>query len=1322
MDEPNSPTAPLNDQTLDVRIGSYRILNPLGTGGMSSVFRAVHVETQHEVALKVLTRSLARNPTLLQRFLREARSAETLEHPNIVTIYDRGIDRGRHYLVLEYAAGGDFHDYIQRRGPLGAPEAVSVVRSVTCGLSYAAKQGVIHRDIKPSNILRTPTGQVKIIDLGLALQHEFEDERVTREGTTVGTVDYMAPEQARDSRATSVQSDLYSLGCTFYYLLAGVAPFPGGDITDKLTRHAKTPAPEIRDLRPDISPVISAIIQRMMAKRPEDRFATYDDLLVALDKIELGESGDGHAIALVPLDTDGEADLAIAGFENHVSRESYQFATNGSGDVGFHEISLVELAADDLRTEPRPAPAGRPDGGFGPAPILRRSVTGPEDQGPDRSDIDAAEPAEAVRKSTSISAFVLPAICVGAAFFLLGIGIVQFMGPRADTIDAEERADSGDKTALQEVVASSSPRPSVSDAEQPKPPSRASRGRPQSVGLPAQIQIPVHWVEPDDPDLAESAVSGAVHGVRAAPKSFPEWVQAPVPERIVGPFVVVRRAPGSKDAAAVPSLRTALDNHGGGTVEIADEGPFHIDDFRLPGESRLIRARPGFRPIIKVEGSTQDAVRRQPAVFVLDRESLTLDGLDLVVDVAQLPRNQTALFACTGVNLTLRNCSITIMNQPAGRAFALLRTESGGSRATHVRLERTLVRGPLSRGFDLAGGSVDLVLNQSVILAGPGPLVRVLDGDAAAERRFYFARSLLAGPGPIIEREGTPDVPTAQRLVVRAEDSVFGRLHGAGIASVIASDEPSSDLTKRIDWAGDRNLYAGWKGFLASGPDHTVSLADLAAVRSTWNGTDPGSHENFIPWPQPGNLAETVPTALSPFVPNHESIVQEVAQPRAGWIEKTIGGYAMAAIPEPVGWAFEPPPAGALADQVPETAAASRGSVNAASGAVELTFSTEAQPWQGDLGGFLRDRLGAARSARVRVIGSGPHRFTPVRLPRGIRLEIRVEPYSAAEPPSWSPVPEATGSALIALEEGALVLSNFVLRHDETSRLDHLIHVENGDLVLSRCRLTAAAKAADFAGDLILFRAVSTQPRPIGPSLPFLSIQGDRPVCRLVDSVLITGGAALKVELGRGQVALSHCAIASSGTAIMLLPSKVARRRFEADLSLDHCTITSDGSIILLGPWPGRAPGPDRPWLITSRNCAFLAMFDRHARDTVILRGDADALANGTAFWQVDEDATDLDFLIAAWDRPPPPVRSREIALQWANFWGDAHKGRLIVPRGPASPPVRFRERLRPGRIDPVDLVLDARYQADRGEHDLGADLSRQGITPPIARNSRGRN
>ncbi len=294
-------------------------------------------------------------------------------------------------------------------------------------------------------------------------------------------------------------------------------------------------------------------------------------------------------------------------------------------------------------------------------------------------------------------------------------------------------------------------------------------------------------------------------------------------------------------------------------------------------------------------------------------------------------------------------------------------------------------------------------------------------------------------------------------------------------------------------------------------------------------------------------------------------------------------------------------------------------------------------------------------------------------LPRGLRLEIRVEPYSAAEPPSWSPLPQATGLALIELREGALILSNLVLRHDQTSRLDHLIHVEDGHLVLSHCRITAPSSTGDFAGDLIRFRSVTTQPRPIGSNLPFLSIVVDRPVCRLVDSVLITGGTALKAELGRGQIAVSQCAIAAGGPAFDLLPSKVARRRFESDLSLDHCTITSQRSIVLFGPWPGQAPGPDRPWLINSQHCAFLATANRHA--TVLLRGDADALASGTVFWQVGDDATDLEFLIAASDRPPPSVRSREVPLQSGALLGERAQTTADCSEGsrqPAGPLPRY--------------------------------------------------
>ena len=212
-----SEAEPISSELSGLQYGSYRVLHPLGLGGdelgLSGDARGDPGMRWRSRCLPV---GLAKNPIVLQRFLREARSAESLEHPSIVSIYDRGIDQGRHYLVLEYVQGNDLHEYVQLRGPLGVAEAVKVIRQVAEGLRYAAERGLVHRDIKPSNILRSDTGEIKIIDLGLALKAGFEDERVTREGTTVGTVDYMAPEQARDSRAASFQSDIYSLGCTFY--------------------------------------------------------------------------------------------------------------------------------------------------------------------------------------------------------------------------------------------------------------------------------------------------------------------------------------------------------------------------------------------------------------------------------------------------------------------------------------------------------------------------------------------------------------------------------------------------------------------------------------------------------------------------------------------------------------------------------------------------------------------------------------------------------------------------------------------------------------------------------------------------------------------------------------------------------------------------------------------------------------------------------------------------------------------------------------------------------------------------------------------------
>jgi serine/threonine-protein kinase len=1275
------------------------------------------VDSGHEVALKILTRTLARNATMLQRFLREARSAEALVHPNIVTIYDRGIDLGRHYIVLEYVSGGDFHDYVRASGPMSAAAARTVVQDVASGLRYAASQGLVHRDIKPSNILRTPTGQIKIIDLGLALHSDFEDERVTREGTTVGTVDYMAPEQARDSRAASVQSDIYSLGCTFYYLLTGIPPYPGGDITDKLTRHARAAVPNVTDLRPDVSPQLAKTIERMMAKQPDDRFASYDDLMTALDQAPVDEGDQSTSYALAPADLHTSHDLPELPNLDGQSENPGALSVDKSG--GSISVVPVENPGVQLAPESEPSLAVSRSSSQSSPPIPRMSRLAAND--PPVSPDDEAEQQPAADRSVSSPIWVITCLALGIAGILVFMGWIQYMDSTAG-VGGAGMADSGIATDLENVV-----EPTIRSGEH----SREANQSPSPVTPSPRTKTQAHidtrrpsatWEEPVDSAGDLTPHSAFLSDLDKGSEQLPDWARSPVPDRVDGPFVVVRRIVDAADSQSVPELHMALDRHLGGTVELADEGPLYEDDFRIAGETRLVRARPGCRSIWWIEGGHIEAVRQQPAAIVLDRKTLILDGIDLIVNARELDLSQTALFSCSGANLTLKNCTITILNGGQG-AFAFARVERSANRSTHIRLERTLVRGWFSSGIEIADASSDVVIDKSMILGGRGPIFRISGRDIATEQRFYFADAVLAGIGPIIDRASVPAAAPPRPMVIRSYGSAFGRLHGQGIASVVCSSDPAAAAEKQVEWNGGHNLFAGWMGFFAHGTDPpTITIANLAAVRSTWNAAETASQQIPHPWRPPSDLSLATPSDFA-FLPNRDRVMTEVARPRSGLLPKTAFVYELPSVPEPASKAIARnrapnTPAVQFKLVMPELAEVprspfSKGSNPAAPAppadreVVELTFDTASSPWNGDLGAFLRDRLlDVTRHARVRVIGSGNHRCSAVRLPRGIQAVICVEAASN-DPPSWSPDPMATGPGLIELQGGALVLLNLVLHHDPASRLEHLIHVEGGHLVLSQCQLTTPVSSPHLTGDLIAFRSITTQPMAYDFKHPVFSTFVDRPVCLLDESLLITNGTALKADLGRGLIALRQTAVAAGETAIDLSPSRVARWRFDSDLALENSTLTSERTIIRMGPWPGATPGPDRPWLITSQNCAFIASYDRPTRETVLFRADPSALAHGSVFWQAFNDAADVDIFTALSDAPVQSGRSRDVVSQWVSFWGRNHMRQVAGPRGAkSSPSVQLRGKLHPGRVEPADLILDP----GRQRLTIGADLARQGI------------
>jgi eukaryotic-like serine/threonine-protein kinase len=277
-------------------LGPYRLLDKLGEGGMGQVFKARHQIMQRLVALKIMRPELLKNPDAPRRFLREAQAAARLSHPNIVTLYDAGEINDTHYLAMELIDGIDLGRCVRESGRLPVAQACDYLQQVAAGLSHAHAQGLVHRDIKPSNLLvGKANGVVKILDMGLARLSTPSiltdtSGTLTREGSVLGTFDYLAPEQAKNAREVDARADLYSLGCTFYHLIGGKPPFADGAGLDKLIRHQMDEPPSLASLRPDAPPSIAALIHRLMAKRPEDRYQTANDVVDAVQRLNQCEA------------------------------------------------------------------------------------------------------------------------------------------------------------------------------------------------------------------------------------------------------------------------------------------------------------------------------------------------------------------------------------------------------------------------------------------------------------------------------------------------------------------------------------------------------------------------------------------------------------------------------------------------------------------------------------------------------------------------------------------------------------------------------------------------------------------------------------------------------------------------------------------------------------------------------------------------------------------------------------------------------------------------------------------------------------------------
>jgi serine/threonine protein kinase len=343
-------------------LGEYILVGAIGAGGMGQVFKAIHRRMDRTVAVKLLPPALTRDEAAVKRFEREVKAAAKLTHPNIVVAYDAGKAKSGHFLVMEYVAGADLGSVVKQRGPLPHRTALDFMIQAARGLAYAHKNGVIHRDIKPTNLLLDADGTVKVLDMGLARLDAAgaDQDQLTGTGQIMGTVDFMPPEQAVDTKAADARSDIYSLGITLWFLLTGRPVYDGDSLMGKLLAHREKPIPSLRMIRSDVSPGLDACFTRMVAKRPDDRFQTMNEALAVLESCQ--RAGDTRSAA-----NGGDFNTPTVNFSAHagpvpLTGIAPTIDLSRLDEQAVHQT--VNVAHATSRTDSIPQPSAAPGSGF----------------------------------------------------------------------------------------------------------------------------------------------------------------------------------------------------------------------------------------------------------------------------------------------------------------------------------------------------------------------------------------------------------------------------------------------------------------------------------------------------------------------------------------------------------------------------------------------------------------------------------------------------------------------------------------------------------------------------------------------------------------------------------------------------------------------------------------------------------------------------------------------------------------------------------------------------------------------------------------------
>jgi len=1302
------------------QLGRYTIIKKLGQGGMGTVFLANDVQLRRQVALKVLAKEKAENPTLVKRFKAEAQAAAALKHDNIVAIHDAGEADGYLYIALEFIDGTDAHSIVAKRGAMPAARAMDVIRQTALALQHAHEQKIVHRDIKPSNLLIAKNGLVKLADMGLARSvDESMETNITRAGTTVGTVDYMSPEQARNSKAADIRSDLYSLGATWYHLLTGHPPFPKGSMLNKLNAHSGGARPDVRDENESISENISVMIKRLLAIKPEDRYQTPFELLEDLDNEYLTrEVTSLKDIAALAEEEGDDEDDAV-----HEPKQSYK------KPAAKEAKQLAAAATMELPTH---------------KPLVNVAPTG------------NAINFEAL-KSLGVGVIVIAVIgIVGYALSQYGNSV------GSNTISTDDPLHRGN-----EFAASSGVNPTVvpeTDGEK-KVPKTFGGKTPKGPAAITTIDGSTNLTKKDSPTVAASA-AGMLYFPPLAPlgregeiKHIPEWITA---DGAPGPAGLKTIAVGGGPSGfeQVPTLEQAFKElpEAGGIIELVTDGPYFLNPIQVKNRATVvIRAALGRVPVLVLLAEPD-----QPYDSLLHVTSgaLTLEGLQIYVDSRQFANNDLLTFVTVqSGDLAVVRCDIRMLGSRAGKTFAfgvggkVTRSDPQQSPRARIFARESVVSGMTLGAFHVDQTQIDFFASRCVFTTGAAPVLSLTNHElpevetaagkpagptgkvggtstqpvgedarkpsgpkslkpannsatrglaSGASRSLKFLSCSVLSTGAAFEIAPGADVAKPPSTEVVIVNSVLAGVSAPQSVPVLlalpgwqAALLPSNDQSPyaNLKWQIESSAVCGWEKLILEEPGVTQVVRDGAAWKDVWRNQPSLELSQF----SAANWPATPPTDFISLSPNAVGLPHELG------LKGTDGqppGCPVNDFAAPTGLTY------ARADALMQRAAYPITGIEpfAVNRRIEVDATTQ------DLGKVL----GAddwPSGTLVVVRGQGKVGMTPVEVKH---KSLRIEFLHTGEAPLILEPRKSTkmkeDEAMFIVEDGSLELVDGHFQFPNGSSLQmpgRFLSVYDGNFSLRRCQVFGQMLegTSGFQG-LIRWKRSNAEPGELANS-------AERCSGVITDSALITSGKLLDADLRHRTLLLRNSLFASVGE---LFDLSVQGFSSEIGGTLDArwCTFGAGGKFLFQVRGTKEAEKTTRPLQIFMQYSLLLSLTDLSGENTSpVLLSVRDFVLNNQqiAWWDHGNGYT------APWTQfigtaDSPAAGPQSFGSHWQKQWGDAAVKNCLSENGDVRLAAKLPHRF---KLEPRDFALLSNCpaaSAGPNQTALGVDFEHWSASP----------